>query len=389
MSLKSRQAFGGTDPAELAALVRNGYATWIDTDESDGTPVAAHGAVLARAPIDTVFELVADFEGAHKFIRASRRNKILSRTGNEIVVRLRQGIGLGILSIGLEEVFRLRLHPPTAITCEEYIKGSFTRATYEVLLHRVGPSETLIVLSFLSDLGSLGRLAKLFFRHQPEVEFAASANILLVPLLAFVSEAERRIGRETSRVEESVPLWEAVREGQIAPALRHGYVTAGRFNRGGEIHDVTCATRLGASRSDVWKVVADTGQLRDILPVVVGGQLLNQRDNQLESELTCRVKIGPFTKHYTFRRQARFQKPDWIKATVASMNGHPVTQADYLFDDGPNTTVCHMYFTDMKTDWLSRIFLKSHPEFECVISAYPPTIVVRGFRLRFGAPRVG
>ena len=379
--------FGGADPTELAELVRNGFATWIDTDDNDETPIMAQGAALARAPIETVFATATDFERVHEFVRASLKNEILSRSSDELVVKLRQGVGLGFVSVGIEEVFRLRLHPPTAVTCEAYVRGTFSRATFEVHLHPITDDETLVVISFIANLRDLGRMATLFFKHQPEVEFAASGNILLVPALAIAQEAEARSGRRPGPDRGvSVPLWEALARGELAAPLGHGYLTAGRFDRAGQILDIASATRLGAPREKVWKVAEDPASLRDVLPVLKEGGLRKKKGDRLDSDLTYRVRIGKVSRRYEFRRHARFVEPEHIESIEATMTGHPAKQADFLFEDGPNTVLCHMYYTDIKRDWLSRIFLKAHPEFECVISMYAPVIVARGMRLRFGAP---
>ena len=60
----------------------------------------------------------------------------------------------------------------------------------------------------------------------------------------------------------------------------------------------------------------------------------------------------------------------------------------YLFEDkqnpGANTIACHMYYADIKIDWLSKLFLRANPEFEYVISTYPTFIYNRGVRTLFG-----
>ncbi|MBI2568607.1 MAG: hypothetical protein HYV63_16415 [Candidatus Schekmanbacteria bacterium] len=379
--------FGGTPYEEVAEIASNGFATWVDTDDKDQEGIVAHGAMLVDAPVDIVFNTVTDFESSHKFIPVARPGKILERNGSSVTVKLSQGIGMGIVSFGLEEVFRLRLHPPTWIECEEYVKGPFERASFELYLFPIG-DRTLTVLSFISDLRALHWLTSLFFVHQPEIEFAIAANMLLIPLSGYAAESERRAAAGAPRRsrQPARALWDALGAGKLAPAVRHGYLTACRLDLRGNIVDVASATKVGASRPDVWRVTADPAYLCEMLSFVTDGRIVARDHRTLTSEVTYRIKIGPFSRQYRLRRRARYEEPAWLEAEEAHIEGQPATEADYLYDEGSNTLLCHVYYSDIKRDWLSGMFLKKHPEFERLICTYAPIIRVRAMRTRFGAP---
>ncbi len=379
--------FGGTPIDEIVALVENGFATWTDTDERDDRVIAAQTALLVRAPLETVFQTTADFENQHRFVRIAQRSRIHSKVDNTLDITLRQGFGLPFLSVGLHERFRFRVEPPERVLCEAYLGGSFSHAFYESHCFPLDSDRTLFILSFVADLASLGWLTRFFLAFQPELEFALAANVGLIPASQIADEAERRAGRKPGASRPpALPLWDAIGRGMLGPALRHGYVTHGRYDPQGEVMDVACATRLGLSRKAAWDAVIAPETLVQAVSFVEQGRTVELTDSRLRTELFYRVRLGPFSRRYEMTLDADISPIDWVKGRRAVLNGLEVKQGNFFFSAGDDTVLCHLFHTNLKQDWLMRIFFRKHEEFARVIATYGSVIVVRALRLHLGGP---
>jgi carbon monoxide dehydrogenase subunit G len=385
--LSDETVFGGTSPLELAAALDGGFAVWVDTDECDERIVQTQGAMMARAPMETVYETITDFENAHRFVGVARRNKIHHRSADHIDVTLKQGIGLGPISLGLAERFRFRLQPPNAVCCEAYLDGPFSHARLEWRLFEVDAHRTLIVMSFLADVTELGGLVRTFFDKQPELGFAVSGHVVIIPLTSYVDEAERRVSQNHAAPRSPPrPIPEALGAGLLGPALEHGYLTVGRLDAHGGLIDISCATRVGASPEALWPAIEDPRVLGDVISFISDAELRRLSPTEIQQRLEYKIRFGPLKKRYTYKRRAQTERPLWTRTVEADLDGHPVLQNETLWADGQNTKLCQVHSFDLKSDWLSNIFLRRHPEFERLIATYSPNVFVRSVRRLLGSP---
>lgn len=383
------EIFGGMEPTVLAEVLGGGFATWVDTDASDARIVTAQGAMMIRAPLETAFSAVSDFEGVHRFMGVSRPAQILERSGDDMVVKLKQGIGLGPFSLGLSQKFRFRLRRPEAVECVGYLEGPFKDATLAWSLHPIDEARTLLRMTFVCDLTELGGLIQKFFDKQPEIAFAASANVVVVPLLAYVQESERRAHGRVMRREPSPPIKDLVASGHLDVPLRHGYLTLGMLDPEGMLLDVASLTRVGATLEKVWPAIEDPAVLKEVISFVSKGTVRRSATRELHQELEYTIRFGLLKKRYRYVRHAEAEPPTQVRTLKADLDGIPVTQTEHLWEAGGETTVCHMSRMDMKQDWFANLFLRQHPEFECLIGTYSPAVFVRSVRRLHGPPRRG
>ncbi len=382
--------FGGTDIEEVARLVENGFVTWTDTGDKDEKAVVSQSALLVNAPLDIVFQTAVDFENHHKFISIGRRARVDRHDGRAIEVTLRQGFGLPFLSVGLEERFRLRIEPPGAVLFDAYLGGSFKEAHYEMFCFPLSRDRTLFILSFTADFRSLWWLDRFFLGYQPELEFGLAANVGVIPASEIVEEAERRAGRTPAAGgSPSISLWDAIGQGMLAPALEHGYVTLGRFDGRGEVMDMACAARLGLDREAAWNAVSDPQTLVKAVSFVEKGKTVERTDSRLRTELGYRVRLGPLSRTYEMILDADLEPMTWIRGRHARLNGLEVKHGNFFASAGPDTIFCHLFHTNVRQDWLMRLFLRNHEEFARVIATYGAVIVVHALRKYLGGPTAG
>jgi hypothetical protein len=184
------------------------------------------------------------------------------------------------------------------------------------------------------------------------------------------------------------PLPESLDEGLMAPALLHGYLTVGRMDPDYKLVDIACATRIGASREEIWPAIEDPKVLGDFLSFITETELRNVEPGEITQRLQYKIRFGPLKKRYNYVRQAKIQKPDWARTIKANLDGHPAVQNETLWDSEGDTLLCQVYYFDLKTDWLSALFLRRHAEFERLIATYSPSVFVRSIRRLHGPPRV-
>ena len=380
------EIFGGMEPSALAEALGGGFATWVDTDAADQRIVTAQGAMIVHAPIETAYLAVSDFEGLHRFMGVSRPAQIVKRTGDELVVKLKQGIGLGPFSVGLSQQFRFRLRRPHGVDCLEYLDGPFKTATLSWSLHALDDARTLLQMTFIADLTELGGLIQKFFDKQPEIAFAASANVVIVPMLAYVQEAERRAHGRIMPRPPSPPIAELVTSGHLEAPLRRGYLTVGMLDPAGMLMDVASLVRVGASIEQVWPAIEDPAVLQRVISFVTGGRVQRMPASQLHQELEYTIRFGFLKKRYKYARLAVGDRPHSVRTIRADLDGIPVVQTEHLWPSEGGTTVCHMARMDLKQDWFANLFLRQHPEFECLIGTYSPAVFVRSVRLLHGRP---
>jgi len=377
--------FGGMEPSALAALLRGGFATWIDTDAADAECTAAQAAVVVNAPIETTFATATDFGCFHQFVSLSKPSQIEHLGPNRQRVTFRQRIGLAFLSVGIDLTFEMRLEPPHRLICERYVDGAFSTALFAMDLVALDEESTLLFVTFLADMRSLGWLVRAFLKRLPELETAIAGNVPILPATAFAAEAERRAGRRALVGPPAKELHEAIADGSAAPALKNGLLTVGRLDDRGEICDMSSATRIRATPARVWPSVVDPKVRQDIVSIVDRGKIKRKTADRLVFTYSYVVRIGPLRKRYTTTVEARYRAPEagqdgFLVAERGDTDGRPIQYADHLVADGDGAILCHTYWADLKTDWLSKRFLSSHPEMERLIGTYPPFILVRGIR---------
>lgn len=380
--------FGGTDPEALAPLVDGGWATWADTDASDGKQITAQAATVVHAPVERVFATVTDYHLLHRLVSLARPTVVTRRPDGSDDVVFSQGIGLGFIKVALTEHFRLRVQD-TRVVCEAYVEGSFSSAVFELECAALEGGSTLFALTFFADMRSLGWLVRLFLNRLPELEPAISANVPLLPVLAMADEAARQAGaRPATLGPPRRRLHEAVADGSLAPALQHGQLTVGRLDERGRIMDVTSAARIPAPPQEVWRLLTDPVHRCAYVSVIDSGRLLWQRSDRIAYEYAYRVKLGPLRKRYRVHVEGPYVEGRWLECDRATTDGHPAVYGDWLVPDGAGGCLyTHAYLADLRKDWLSSSFLGRHPELERLICCYAPFIAVRALRSHLGGLR--
>ena len=341
---------------------------------------------MSEADAETVYDTVTDFEGLHEYGHMTLPAKIQRLADDRIRIDMSQGLRFGFIKVGLHENFELRLDRPRSVRTERYLGGSFDDARFDAWCFALEHGRTLLVCGFLADLSSVGWMAKVFFKHQPELAFAITGNVPVVPIYTWAEEAERR-ARRTRTLQPGIPLWEILGEGALRPALAHGYLTVGRFRRG-QIEDIATAARVAATRDECWDLIRHPERFASLLSFVERGRADEPRPGVLTTEIDYLVKVGPLKRRYAIRRTNRSEGEHALVCTHGTADGQPLVAGEYLFDDGDQTVYCHRYFTDIKKDRISSFFLKRHPELERLIATYAPSITVRAIRRALGAPRV-
>ncbi len=383
-----REIFGGMNLEDLAVLVDNAFASWTVTDSGDEKAQVSQCALLVNAPVQTVYETAVDFENQHRFVSIGLRSRVHRRDERGVEVTLRQGFGLPFLSVGLEERFRLRLEPPHAVRFEAYLGGTFKSARYEMFCYPVTGDRTLFLLSFIADFRSLWWLDRFFLTHQPELEFALAANVPVIPASEIVKEAERRAGRKPAAGgPPSIALWDAIEQGRLNGPLERGYLTLGRFDNAGEVLDMACAARFGLDLEALWEAVIDPETLVEAVSFVETGETLERTERRLRTRLGYHVRLGPLGRRYEMVLDADVVPHRSILGRKALLNGLVVKQGNYFFPAGDEAILCHLFHTNLRQDWLMRLFLRNHEEFARVIATYGAVIVVRALRTYLGGPR--
>ncbi len=378
----SQRLFGGIDPAALAALVRGGFATWIDTDATDRACATAQAAVVVNAPVQTTYDTATDFAHFHEFLSLSKPSRVVDLGPNRKRITFRQRLGLAVLSVGLDLTFDMRFDPPNRVVCERYVDGAFSTAVFGMDLVALPDDSTLLIITFLADMQSLGWLVRTFLARIPELALAIEGNVAVLPATAFAAEAERRAGRSPFPGPPARALHEAIADGSVA--VGDGLLTVGRLDPRGEILDVSAVTRVATSPEALWPALTAPERRPEFISVVDRGKTTRRTADRLQFTYSYLVRMGLLRKRYTTTVDARLVPPGSGVASAvadrADTDGRPAQYADYLIPDGEHTLFCHTYWADLKTDWLSKRFLSSHPELERLIATYSPFIVVRAIR---------
>jgi hypothetical protein len=378
--------FGGIPLAELVALVGRGFATWLDTDPTDAHLTRTQTAMRVCAPADITFDTVVDFARMHEYGALSLPGTVKQLAPGRVEVKLSQGLRFGFLKLGLEETLELQIERPHRVRTLAYRGGSFSSVSLSVDVLPVDARSCVLVVGFLADLQSVGLMASAFFRHQPELEFAITGNVPLVPTFTWVQETERRVRANRSSLPEATALSALVSLGSLEAPLRHGYLTQGRLHTTGAIRDMASAARLRGGPAGPWGVLTDPARISRALSFVEHGKATPGPAGTNQTELDYVVKVGPFRKRYEIRRTNKIDAGKSMVATKATADGVALDVADHLFPRGENTVYCHRYYTDIKRDRIAAFFLKRHPEFERLICTYSPTLAVRAMREIIGAP---
>ncbi len=375
------------DLTELGRLVRGGYATWADTDAEDRKCTTAQAAVVVNAPVQTVYDTATDFANFHTFVSLSKPSKVTQLGPDRQRVTFRQRVGLAILSVGIDLTFEMRLESNRRVVCERYVDGAFSTALFAMDFRAVDLETTLLIVTFFADMRSLGWLARAFLSRLPELELAIAGNVPIIPASAIADEAERRAGTSALRGPPAKALTEALVDKSVGPAVRHGLLTVGRLDAKGEILDIASATRIRATPERIWPSIVDPTLRQAYVSVIDRGKVKRKTADRVAFSYSYVVRFGLLRKRYTTTVDARYQAPNWLEADRADTDGRAARYADHLVADGDETLLCHTYWADLKTDWLSKRFLSSHPEMERLIGTYPPFILVRAIREHFGKGR--
>lgn len=372
--------FAGVSPAALAEVIGDGWATWVRPAAAGERVAEAQAAIVSPAPPAAVYTAVTQVERMGEFGAVSLPTEVHRAQGDRVDATLHQGLRFGPFRFGLRERFELQRIPGRGLRTLRYVEGSFSEARFDARVEPLEGGGSLLMLSFYSDLRSVGRLARAFFRHQPEVDFAITGSVPVLPALTFAREAERQSGRAREQLASAPrPLWEGLQEEALRPALRQGFLTVGRLAASGGVRDVCTATRIQQPIERVYAQLLEPEALREALSFVESVRVSRRSAAHLDTELVFRVRIGPLRKRYTIQREASLHPPHTVGHRQASIEGRPLIVSDHLLPDGSGTLVCHRYFTDLKRDRLLRIFLQPHPDFEWLISCYAPLLLSRAW----------
>lgn len=376
--------FGGLDLELLADVIGTGYATWIDPDPTDRHVRTAHGARVVQAPIETVYDATTDFRALSDHVSLLGDPDIRELDDDRVEVRFRAKIGLAVLSLDVGIGYRFRRERPVALHMEEYLGGAFERSELAFHFHVLDADRTLMIMSFTGDIRSLPLIGRVFLSRIPELEVAIEGNMLLIPLMAMSTLAERRSGAPRPGPTLGDPLQDRLTE--VLPALEHGLLTVARIGANGDVSDVCSASRIAASPERVWDLVRDPAKLARVVSFVEGGRIVWESADRQDLQVGYKARLGPLRKRYRIQVRAEVDAPTRLHGIEARTDGVPSTYGDYLLAHEGGCIYAHRFATDPKRDWLSRAFLKQHPELERLIAQYPPAMQVWAVRKHLGGP---
>ncbi len=384
-STPTSDRFGGLPHDVLAGLTRGGFATWMDFGERDGKATTAQGALVVNAPIQTVYETTTDFANFHKFVSLSKPSTVVQLGPNRQRVTFRERIGLAILSVGIDLTLELRLEAPNRVICERYVDGSFSSAFFEMDFVDLGDETTLMIVTFFADMRSLGWLPRVFLKRLPELEMAIGGNVPILPATAFAEAAEKRAGRTALTGPPPLALHSSMTAPGMPEALRKGLLTVGRKDASGEILDVASASYIPIKPEALWPTILDPAVRQNFVSIVDRGKILQKTADRVKFTYSYVVRIGLLRKRYTTTVDAAYVAPTGeqmgtLVADRADTDKRPAQYADHLLPEGEGTLLCHTYWADLKSDWLTKRFLTAHTEMEHLIATYPPFILVRAVR---------
>jgi hypothetical protein len=366
--------FGGSDPAYLADLIGDGFATWVKVGPNGVQD--AQGAMVVNAPVQTVYGACTDYERLHTFLSLSKRSKY-KRLGNGLVdVTFRQRVGLAIFSVGIDLRYELRLDPPHSVVSERYVKGAFTRSEYGAFFCPLDGDRTLLVMRFTGDLDAIGWLSRSFFSRVPELQPAVAGNMVMVPITGLASEAERRSGR--ARIPTpGTTLSDRLDDAGLAPALKEGVLTVGRLAPDGAVLDACTAARFAQPPETLWPWVNELERLPRLVSFVDHGRSWDDSQGRRHHEIGYKVSFGPLKKRYKLNLTTVAEPPHRLTAVEADTDGVATRYEDRIAADGTGSRYCHLSQFDLRRDWLTKKFLASHSELERLIGTYPSFVRVQ------------
>ena len=126
---------------------------------------------VIEAPAHRVREVIADFLHYPEFMPQTVSSTIVSSSNNHIINQIKLSVKVPLIHIGVKFTLDYCMEPNGDITWHRVkgdMKGNVGR--YEFI--SLGPSRTLLVMTYWTELRGIGFLMRLLLRAQPDLELA-------------------------------------------------------------------------------------------------------------------------------------------------------------------------------------------------------------------------
>jgi len=172
--------------SSMAPLLEKGDMMWISSHK-DGRLKQASIMAIANAPLETTWDALTDYDHYIDFIPNAKNITIVSRSGNDVVIKYVIGLPVSNFKYTLRN---RHTYPSKIDSWPEDDKGDIKTGAWRWELFPLGDNRTIIVYTFYTDIRESSWMIKFVLRIDPSMEHSINIATGMVTVNAMRRHAE-------------------------------------------------------------------------------------------------------------------------------------------------------------------------------------------------------
>ena len=319
-----------------------------------------------RAPLATVYQVLAGVEQYPSYVPNLKSVKIVKRKGNTLLARW----NIKVAIVGVSGTDRYVFYPPNRVEVR-VVSGNVRHAGWSWWLLPDGPKATVVFGGFYADLRPSSWLVRWIVKRVPSFEHGINIATALSMMRAIARRSEKLAGHKVrSRTGKPRPPAASALGGPVArqlaalgPLLSRGYLGIAISNSDGSFRQACVATTVNAPRKGFYAVIKGVNRWPRFVHGMSYARITRRKKDRQEYRL--KLKLMPMNT-FKGKLEMRFVSPGRVVVRGLKGKARSLKYSWDLIQRGPKRTVAALcQGSSLKhVSWIMKRIFKANKEMD-------------------------